>query len=50
MWLLLQQGGQTNFAPIIGEMNKIIKEQRNKLMILTDGIIDVFDEIIDELV
>ena len=47
--------GPTNFAPIIREINKIIKEQCHKLkyhilMILTDGLIDDLDETIDELV
>ena len=47
--------GPTNFAPIIREMNKIIKEQKHKLkyhilMILTDGIIGDMDETIEELV
>ena len=47
--------GPTNFAPIIREINKIIKEEKNKLkyhilMILTDGIIDDMDDTIDELV
>ena len=47
--------GPTNFAPIIREMNRIIKEQKHKLkyhilMILTDGMIDDIDDTIDELV
>ena len=51
----VQLWGPTNFAPIIREMNNIIKEQRHKLkyhilMILTDGIIDDIDDTIDELV
>ena len=45
----------TNFAPIIGEINTIIKQQKHKLkyhilMILTDGIIDDMDDTIEELV
>ena len=47
--------GPTNFAPIIREMNKIIKQQNHKLkyhilMILTDGAIDDMDDTIEELV
>ena len=47
--------GPTNFAPILREMNKIIKEQNSKLkyhilMILTDGVIDDMEDTIDELV
>ena len=52
---VVQLWGPTNFAPIIKEMNKIIKEQKHKLkyhilLILTDGIIDDLDDTIDELV
>ena len=52
---IVQLWGPTNFAPIIREMNRIIKEQKHKLkyhilMILTDGIIDDIDDTIDELV
>ena len=44
--------GPTNLAPIIREMNNIIKDWRHKLkhhilMILIDGIIDDLDETID---
>ena len=47
--------GPTNFAPIIREINTIIKQQKHKLkyhilMILTDGIIDDMDDTIEELV
>ena len=52
---MVQLWGPTNFAPIIREMNRIIKEQKHKLkyhilLILTDGIIDDIDDTIDELV
>ena len=52
---VVELSGPTNFAPIIREMNKIIKEQKHKLkyhilMILTDGIIHDLNETIDELV
>ena len=51
----VQLWGPTNFAPIIREMNKIIKQQGHQLkyhilMILTDGVIDDLDETINELV
>ena len=47
--------GPTYFAPIIKEMNKIIKNEDNNLkyhilLILTDGKIDDIDNTIDELV
>ena len=47
--------GPTYFAPIIKEMNKIIKNEDNNLkyhilMILTDGKIDDIDNTIDQLV
>ena len=47
--------GPTFFAPIIREMNKMIKRERSNLkyhilMILTDGMIDDIDETIEEIV
>ena len=52
---IVQLWSPSNFAPIIREMNNIIKAQGHCLkyhilMILTDGIIDDLDQTIDELV
>ena len=52
---IVQLWGPTNFAPIIRNVNQIIKNSNNKLkyhilMILTDGMIDDIDNTIEELV
>ena len=52
---VVQLWGPTNFAPIIRNVNQIIKNSNNKLkyhilMILTDGMIDDIDNTIEELV
>ena len=51
----VQLSSPTLFAPIIREVNRIIKEQANKityhiLMILTNGVIDDLEQTVDELV
>ena len=51
----VQLSSPTLFAPIIREVNRIIKEQGNKityhiLMILTNGVIDDLEQTVDELV
>ena len=52
---IVQLWGPTNFAPIIRNVNQIIKNSNNNLiyhilMILTDGMIDDIDNTIEELV
>ena len=52
---VVQLWGPTNFAPIIRNVNQIIKKSNNNLiyhilMILTDGMIDDIDNTIEELV